>query len=181
MLTALTSLCLYHADPSSLGTVRADRFFGMLAAQRLYVGAPSMRDLCTALLKPRADNKNAAALKLQHRVTRAEWIPRQQPYEPSASPDHSSGGGDEGGDCWRLFGRTAQQLDANRSGSEDVALGEYDALVLSDSMCGLPGTPGTLSGQGAAAARALQPHFDLMDSFAPTCVFSCMVALPEVS
>lgn len=148
----------------------------MLTAQRLYVGAPSMRDVCTALLKPHA-GQHAATLKLQHRVTRAEWIPRQ-PHEPSASPAQAPGG-DEG--CWRLYGRTAQQLDANRAGSEDVALGEFGALVLSDSMCGLPGTPGTLSGEGAAAAHMLQPHFALMDSFVPTCVFSCMVALPQVS
>jgi hypothetical protein len=60
-------------------------------------------------------------------------------------------------------------------GSADVPLGEFDALVLTDSMAGLPGTPGTV-----LAGPQLQPHFSLMDSFAPTCVFTCMLALPQV-
>ena len=54
-------------------------------------------------------------------------------------------------------------------GSADMPLGEFDALVLTDSMAG-----------HRARGPAAVPHFSLMDSFAPTCVFTCMLALPQV-
>jgi hypothetical protein len=81
----------------------------MLAADQLYVGAPSMRDVCTALLQPRASSGHATAtLKLQHRVTRAEWTQGERAGEGE--------GEGEGKGRWLLHGRTAQELDANHAG-----------------------------------------------------------------
>lgn len=125
-------------------------FFNVLSPGPVYVGVPAMEHVCKQLATRPAIQQAFAT-----RVEGAQWT----------------------GTAWQLSGAATPVGPDGAPGSGPVNLGEFDALVLADSMTAKRGSPGYLGiaekGHPGAVLAAR------MEGLQGTPLFALMVALPR--
>ena len=109
-----------------------DDFFGLLSADEVFVGVPTMRGLCDGLRK--LIHEDAAVDSPQCAVTCLE---RARDETKNARP-------------WVVSGVGGRALDENQHGSREYALGAFEAVIATDVMLTKTGTPGSCALEGVA-------------------------------
>ena len=151
-------------------------FFGLLTADEVFVGTPTMKGLGEGLraMAP------AAAAHCHVTITNLE-----RSSSSSAPGEGAEGGGD---DSWTVSGVDHRLLDEGEEGSEERNLGKFAAVAVTDVMMAKIGTPGSCLMSGLedavddeAAAASAAATWNAMSNLEPSTLFSLMVAIPATA